>query len=136
MYADDMALLSPSLKGLQKLLDACSEYCITWDICLNPKKTRNMYFGKKRNNLCVLKLNNQCIQWTDKWTYLGIDLVSSRRFNCCIADKIARFYRCANAILRIEGRSNDTVMLRLLETHLYLGESRRANFTHFLLNKH
>ena len=38
-YADDMAVLAPSLKGLQKLLDACSAYCIEWDIKLNAKKT-------------------------------------------------------------------------------------------------
>ena len=28
-----------------------------------------------------------------------------------------RFYKCLNAILRVEGRSNDTVMLQLLEAH-------------------
>ena len=28
-----------------------------------------------------------------------------------------KILRCANAILRIDGRSNDTVMLRLFETH-------------------
>ena len=37
-YADDMALLSPSLRGLQKLLSACERFCGEWDICLNPKK--------------------------------------------------------------------------------------------------
>ena len=47
-YADDMCILSPSLKGLQKLLDLCSKYCVDWDICLNPKKTKNMYFGKQK----------------------------------------------------------------------------------------
>ena len=34
-----------------------------------------------------------------------------------ISDYIKKFYRCANAILRIDGRSNDMVMLRLIETH-------------------
>ena len=28
-----------------------------------------------------------------------------------------KFYRCANAIFRIDGRSNDTVMLQLVESH-------------------
>ena len=28
-----------------------------------------------------------------------------------------KFYRCANAILQMDGRSNDMVMLRLIETH-------------------
>ena len=46
LYADDMCILDPSLKGLQRLLDICSSYCVQWDVCLNPKKTKNMLFGK------------------------------------------------------------------------------------------
>ena len=46
LYADDMCILAPSLKGLQRLLDICSSYCVQWDICLSAKKTKNMYFGK------------------------------------------------------------------------------------------
>ena len=47
LYADDMALLSPSLRGLQLLLSATEAYCKDWDILLNAKKTKNMFFGKK-----------------------------------------------------------------------------------------
>ena len=48
-YADDMCVLAPSLKGLQKLLNIRSGYCTEWDICLNPKKIKNVYFGKSTN---------------------------------------------------------------------------------------
>ena len=58
LYADDMALLSPSLRGLQWLLNVCSEYCKEWDIALNAKKSKLMYFGKPCNNLLQPKLNN------------------------------------------------------------------------------
>ena len=51
------------------------------------------------------------------WSYLGVHIKSHTSFNCCINEKIKSFYRCANGILRIEGRSNETVMLQLLETH-------------------
>ena len=40
LYADNMAILAPSMKGLQLLLDNCSEYCEDWDICLNAKNLR------------------------------------------------------------------------------------------------
>ena len=49
-YADDMALLSPSIRGLQLLLNVCESYCREWDICLNVKKTKNLYFGKPLSN--------------------------------------------------------------------------------------
>ena len=43
--------------------------------------------------------------------------MSGKCFNCCAKESIASFYRSLNSILRIEGRSDDMVMLRLLETH-------------------
>ena len=62
LYADDMALIAPSLKGLQKLLSATEEYCKVWDIMLNAKKSENMSFGKK-HNLAPLQLDGKGIDW-------------------------------------------------------------------------
>ena len=116
-YADDMAILAPSIKGLQSLLNICESYCLEWDICLNAKKTRNLYFGKRSSVLFETSLNGGKIEWVDQWNYLGITLKSGVRFSCSINDRVKKFYRCTNAILRIDGRSDDTVMLQLLETH-------------------
>ena len=44
-------------------------------------------------------------------------LISHKYFNCSVTESIKSFFKCANAILRIEGRSNELVMLRLLEAH-------------------
>ena len=111
-----MALTSPSLKGLQRLLSATEEYCKSWDILLNPKKSKNMFFGKE-HTLASLQLDGKDIEWVKKWPYLGVTLRSHTSFNCCIDEKVKAFYRCANGILCIEGRSNETVMLQLLESH-------------------
>ena len=75
-----------------------------------------MCFGKKQK-LCSLQLDGKCIDWVDEWSYLGVTLKAHTSFNCCINEKIKSFNRCANGILRIEGRSNETVMLQLLEVH-------------------
>ena len=117
LYADDMALLAPSLKGLQQLLNACSEFCNDWDICLNAKKSKLLYFGKSCNNLYQPKLNNSPLDWVDTWNYLGLKLVSGKKFGSTAADRIKKYYKCANAIFRIEGRSDDLTMLRLIEAH-------------------
>ena len=76
-----------------------------------------MYFGRRRNNLSKLRLNGNEVEWAEKWTYLGVDLVSHTTFNCCIEQKLRKFYCSMNSILRVEGRSNDVMMLQLLETH-------------------
>ena len=116
-YADDMAILSPSLKGLSSLLHLCEQYCAEWDICLNAKKSRCLYFGKRTNISYNLILHGKKIEWAEEWSYLGVTLKSGKTFNCSVRERIKKFYRCVNAILRIDGYSNDMVMLRLIETH-------------------
>ena len=39
MYADDLAIMSPSTVGFQQLLDICSEYGVEFDIQYNAKKS-------------------------------------------------------------------------------------------------
>ena len=112
-----MAVLAPSTKGLQKILNICLAYCSEWDILLNAKKTKNMCFGKGPTPEFSLTLNGATIPWENQWTYLGVVLQSGAKFGCSVKRTIASFYRSMNAILRIEGRSNDLVMLRLLESH-------------------
>ena len=104
-------------KGLQRLLQMTELFCKTWDIMLNPKKSKNMQFGKKVESLPFLQLDGNDLEWVETWSYLGVTLKSNKEFDCCIAQKLKSFYRSANAILRIEGRSNELVMLQLIETH-------------------
>ena len=116
-YADDMVILAPSLHGLECLLRICEDYCLEWDIALNAKKSKNMVFGKKITVTHDVVLNGKVIEWVAKWVYLGVTLRSGKTFDCSVSDRIKKFYRCANAIFRIDGRSNDMVMLRLVESH-------------------
>ena len=63
-----------------------------------------------------LTLDGKTIEWVQNWTYLGVTLQSDKQFNCTINNTLKSFYRAANAILRIDGRSDEMVMLQLLET--------------------
>ena len=112
-----MAILAPSIKALQHLLTICGEYCDEWDICLNTKKSRNLYFGKRTTISYNVTLNGGIVEWADEWVYLGVTLKSSKSFDCSVTDRIKKFYRCSNSIFRIDGRSNGMVTLRLIETH-------------------
>ena len=116
-YADDMAILAPSVKGLTTLLTVCDKYCAEWDVCLNAKKSKILIFGRKLDSVQDIILNGNRIEIVKEWMYLGVMLKSDTIFNCSVTDRIKKFYRCANAIFRIDGRSNDTVMLHLIETH-------------------
>ena len=39
MYADDLTLLAPSAKGLQKLLDTCETYANKHEMVFNSKRS-------------------------------------------------------------------------------------------------
>ena len=73
-------------------------------------------FGKRINILHGIILNGKTVEWTNEWPYLGVILNSAKMFNCSVKEKVRKFYRSTNAILRIDGYSNDMVMLSLLET--------------------
>ena len=101
-YADDMAILAPSIKALTALIDVCGEFCSEWDIALNAKKSKNLYFGKRIDVTHSISLNGQIVHWTDEWPYLGVTLKSGLFFNCSVKERVKKFYRCTNAILRID----------------------------------
>jgi hypothetical protein len=117
MYADDMALVAPSMSALRKLLEICGHYCVKWDIKLNPKKSKLMSFGKATGTIAPVSLNGVVLDFVDVWSYLGIDVCSGPVFSCSITDKIKSFYGSLNGILRIEGSCNELVLLRLAEAH-------------------
>ena len=81
------------------------------------KKTKNLFFGCKTAPPHTLKLNGVEIQWETKWKYLGVTLKSGPNFDYCIQETVSKYYRALNAVLRVEGRSNDMIMLRLIEAH-------------------
>ena len=116
-FADDMAVLAPSIRGLQSILDLCHAYCLEWDILLNASKTKNMMFGRGNAPSFTVRIDGADIPWVHQWKYLGVTLQSGRKFGCSAKDKLASFYRALNSILRIDGRSDELVKLRLLETH-------------------
>ena len=61
LFADDMTALSPSVRGLQKLIDACSVNCIEWDIKLNAKKSSCLVFGKGKAPQYGTKLDGNAL---------------------------------------------------------------------------
>ena len=62
-YAEDMCLLAPSIKGLQRLLDLCCKHCSEWDIGLNPKKSKNMCFGAENKSDFRCNQSDMAIEW-------------------------------------------------------------------------
>ena len=73
MYADDLILLSPSLSGLQHLVDICSVYAKDHNLVFNTKKTICTVVGNPKFTVSNICIDNQVIQWTNQFKYLGVN---------------------------------------------------------------
>ena len=49
MFADDICVFAPTLRGLQRLLDVCCAYAVEHEIVFNYKKTVGMVFECKKH---------------------------------------------------------------------------------------
>ena len=125
IYADDIVVFSPSLKGLQVLMDICNNYMTTNFLKLNTKKTKCIKFEKKKvQPRCSqdLYIGGQNIEFVDRIKYLGFILTSNNKDD----DHIEHLYRglCGrtNMLLRIFGKCDletKTVLFRSFCTSLY-----------------
>ena len=117
VYADDIALLSVSCFGLQKLMDVCEKYGILWDITFNPAKSQIACFGPKSTSICNILLNGHVVTIVDKVKYLGVYFESKLGRND-ISQAFVRFYSQFNNIMAVLGkRSSEVTALYLVQTY-------------------
>ena len=82
-YADDNFLMSPTLDGLQEMLDTCEEYAnehnLTFSTNDNPNKskTKCMAFLRKKRTLANMTLCEKKLPWVDYVRHLGNTIVNN-----------------------------------------------------------
>ena len=109
MYADDLAIVSPSSSGFQQLLNTCSEYGVTFDIKYNAKKSVVLICKTKEDRKLtfpVFYLSGQILSLSNSCKYLGhiitdtmeddSDMFRQRRMLYAQANMLARnFHFCS-----------------------------------------
>lgn len=118
MYADDLLLLSPSVFGLQSMINACDIELELLDLKLNVSKSVCIRIGPRHNRPCsTIKSKSGNIPWVAEARYLGIYILSSRKFVCNFDHAKAKYYRSSNAILGKLGKQrNPVVALQLISS--------------------
>jgi len=78
LYADDILLISPSISGLQTLINICETELINVDMSINVKKSVCIRVGPRFNAKCVniTSISGLQFEWVDKCRYLGVFFVS------------------------------------------------------------
>ena len=109
MYADDLVLISPSTRGLFRLISECQRYGIEFDILYNPLKSAVMFFKPKymsKIKMPVFRMNNENINVVSEYTYLGhilsdtlsddLDILRQRKKVFAQGNNLKRkFYMCS-----------------------------------------
>ena len=69
-YADDLAILSPSLQGLKHMVKIC-EFAIEYHITFNQKKSKLSCYNVKCSNYVIVKLFDETIEIVDGFSHFG-----------------------------------------------------------------
>jgi len=116
-YADDIALLSCSCYGLQKLLDICIQYGFQWDIKFNPDKSYAGTLGGDHPTSVNVELSNKPLQWAVQLKYLGC-VFRCRSCDIKLDSFVGKFYGAFNNIMRVLGSNrNELVAVHLMSSY-------------------
>ena len=108
-YADDMVLISPSVSGLQQLINTCATFASANDIIYNETKTQCMSIlprALRHIQEPEIKLRDHRLQFVDEFPYLGhiitrdlkdgTDIEHRRRKLCAVGNMISRRFAFCN----------------------------------------
>ena len=125
-FADDLKLLCPSAKGLQKMLHICEEYGVEYGVLYNARKSMCMLFSKKKNvhnrNMPRIVLCGAVLAWMESIKYLGSYLTPDLSEENEIRLKQRDFISCVNSVVFKFGYSTRDVVMKLINAeccHFY-----------------
>lgn len=99
MFADDLICLSTTKEGLQRSLDALYQYSNKCGLEVNMKKTKCISFAKgTRKEIPKFTLNNEDIELTNDYKYLGITINKKGNFTPTLTNLSNRATRAIYAV--------------------------------------
>jgi hypothetical protein len=128
-YADDIALIAPSVSDMQRLLDVASEALSDVSMTINTRKTKAMCFATPSTAAarlradCSLHVGGASIEVVREYTYLGELITDNIASSVTAAAKRGeeRAAVAAKRIMRVgicNGRMPVRIMLMLFKAHV------------------
>ena len=120
MYADDVVLLAPSVKGLQKLVNECTKYGDKFDITFNRLKSNSMIVSDRKlkpADFPCIYMNKELLEYVNKAKYLGHVIHCTLSDSDDIERQTKSLYVKANVISRKFKLCNDYVKSQLFRTY-------------------
>ena len=141
-YADDIVLLSPSAKGMQRLLDNAYAYGCQYDILFNSQTSQLMIFDTMRLGYNGnIMLGEGPLTVTNSYKYLGHIITDNLSDEADLEDKERGLYRRYNALLRTFHFCSDEVKTKLFTcycSNVYFCslwvKFRKSSMHHFIVS--
>ena len=102
-YADDLAIVSPTLFGLRQMIEICEEYASEMDLLFNRKKSKLLCYNMLLDVKPVVYLCDAIVEVVDSEMHLGSKLYNNI-INYYIKQKLMNlsdFERRSNHIIHI-----------------------------------
>ena len=81
MYADDLILISATVKGLQTMLNCCYNVSVNLVLKFNCAKSSCFAIGKGHAfDISNMLLGNEFISWSSSFKYLGVSFIAGKKF--------------------------------------------------------
>jgi len=117
LYADDLLLLSPSVIGLQSMLDKCFEVGKVLSLEFNAEKSHCITIGKKSAcDITPMNLYDNRVEWCESIKYLGVYLQRGTSVKFDINPSKRVFYAACNTIFLHSSGVDEISLLNLQET--------------------
>ena len=122
-YADDMVLLAPSWRGLQRLLNIIEEAAVAIDMCFNTNKTVCMIFSPCNRYKTVsesfpqFRLAGNNISFVPMFKYLGHLIDNKLLDDADVHREIKCLFTRTNIMIRRFSRCSLSVKLRLFRSY-------------------
>jgi hypothetical protein len=116
IYADDIVLLSPSVRGLRMLINATYDFATSHKLSFNPEKSFCIRFHKNNpNNVALpnvrIDLGNALVNWVRQVTHLGNIITHNLEDTAHLNHLTADFYVRVNGLLASIGFVRDPRLL-------------------------
>ena len=74
LYADDIVLIAPDEKSLQKMINHINTWCTKWRMSINTDKTQIMHFRRPKSNVTIEKFHfgDAILDIVPTYKYLGV----------------------------------------------------------------
>ena len=116
-YADDITLISPSLRGLNVMVSTCERFAEEFYLTFNAKKSVAIYYGCRDRPAGSVALNNESIPWSTKCVHLGHVITNDLKFDSDVSAKISSFVSSVNRLIGNFGNNHYATLRRLFNAY-------------------